>query len=97
MHFITLINYTEKGIKEIKDAPKRVEDARKVAQSFGGDFIHIFYTLGSYDVVAISEFPNPEAAVKSALVIAGAGAVRTETLVAYSVESFKEILKDLPW
>ena len=96
MHFVTLVKYTQDGIKNIKDSPKRVESSKKLAKSFGGEFKQFLYTLGRYDLIVISEFPNPESAAKAALIIAGVGAVRTETLIAFPEKDFGTLLNELP-
>ncbi|MFX0125805.1 MAG: GYD domain-containing protein [Candidatus Hodarchaeota archaeon] len=96
MHYIILGNYTKEGILKIKEAPQRLEQAQKVAKSFGGEIKQFFSTMGRYDFVAITEAPSHEAALKAILVVAGAGAVRTETLTAITAEEFAKILKELP-
>lgn len=94
--YIVLGKFTQEGIQKIKDSPKRLEDARKVAKSIGGDIKKFYYTMGQYDFVAISEAPNDEAMTKALLIIAGAGAVRTETLPAISAAKAAELFKELP-
>ena len=96
MHYIILGKYTEEGVKGMKDAPKRLEQAKEVAKSFGGDIKQYFLTMGRYDFVVIAEAPSNDAVIKSLITVGGAGAVRTETLVAIPFEELGSILKDLP-
>lgn len=56
--YISLINYTEQGVKNIKDAPQRLEAAKAAFKAAGGEMTHVFLTLGRYDLVAISELPR---------------------------------------
>ncbi|MHA2173337.1 MAG: GYD domain-containing protein [Candidatus Hodarchaeales archaeon] len=96
MHYIILGNYTEEGIKNMKDSPKRLEAAQKVAKSFGGEIKQFYLTMGQYDFVSVVEAPSNEAVMKAILTIAGSGAIRTETLVALPTEEYQELLKGLP-
>ena len=94
--FIVLGSFTQEGIENIKDSPKRLEDAKKLSKSLGGELIEFYYTLGRYDFVAIMDMPSIEAMMKGAMKTAGAGAIRTETLVAVPAKhAATEILKDL--
>jgi uncharacterized protein with GYD domain len=94
--YIQLGSYTQKGIENIKDSPKRLEDAKKLAKSLGGEIKEFYYTMGQYDFVAIIEVPNDKEMTKGILTIAMGGNVRTETLKASTVGEMKEILKELP-
>ncbi len=96
MHYIILGKYTEEGVKNIKDSPKRLEAAQKVAKSFGGEIKQFYLTMGRYDFVSVVEAPSNEAAIKALLTIASTGAIRTETLVALPTEEYQELLKELP-
>jgi uncharacterized protein with GYD domain len=94
--YVALGKFTQKGIENIKDSPARLEATRKVAKSLGGEIKEFYYTMGRYDFVAILEGPNDEATMKALLTIAGAGAVRTETLPATPATKAAEIIKGLP-
>ena len=65
--YISLINWTDQGIKSIKDSPKRADTARAVAKKLGCELKKFYLTLGSYDLVAIVEAPDDEAAAKFVL------------------------------
>lgn len=94
--YIVLGKLTQEGISKIKEAPKRWEAAQKVAKSLGGEIKEIYYTLGQYDFVAISEAPSNEAIMKAMFIIGSAGAVKTETLVAIPTKKVAEIIKEMP-
>jgi uncharacterized protein with GYD domain len=94
--YIVLGKFTAEGIKNIKDSPKRLAQAQKVAESVGGKIKKFYYTMGRYDFVAICEAPDEEAMTKSLLTIGSGGAVSTETLTAISAEKGAEIIKSLP-
>jgi uncharacterized protein with GYD domain len=94
--YITLLKYTQQGIKNMKDSPARLEQAKEAIRAAGGE-MHAFYlTMGQYDAVSISEAPNDEAYAATMLAIASAGAVSTETLRAFTEDEYREIIASLP-
>lgn len=94
--FIVLGRYTQKGIEDMKASSERLEAARKVARSNGGEIKEFYYTMGRYDFVAVCESPSVESMTKSLLTISGVGSVRTETLPAMLADKAAEIFKGLP-
>ena len=90
--YIGLYKLTDKGVKNIKGAPKRIEEAIKAAEAVGGKVLGFYTVMGEYDYVAIGEFPNDEVA----LAIGAQGNVRTKTLKAFTKEEFAKIVKKLP-
>ena len=95
-YYITLGNWTDQGIRNVKDSPKRVEAARKAVEKAGGKWQGIYYTMGQYDFVAIMEAPSDEAVMEIALAIGSQGNVRTTTLKAFPVDKAFKIMKKLP-
>ena len=81
--YISLINWTEKGAAEFKDTVDRAEAGKALAGKFGGALKEIYWTLGPYDIVAISEAPDDESATAFALTLASQGNVRTTTMRAF--------------
>ncbi len=94
--YISLVNYTEQGIKAIKDSPKRVDGVRSLAKKLGGEMKDLYLTMGAYDIVAFTEFPDAEAVAKFTLTLNSLGNVRTTTLQAFPEEQFRAIVSDLP-
>ena len=94
--YITLYKLTDQGIKNIKDAPARVDEAVKGLESMGGKLIGFYATFGEYDYVAIGEIPSDELAMAFALALGSKGNVRTASLKAFKREEFKEIVEKLP-
>ena len=93
--FISLLNFTDQGIRNVKDSPDRYEEFRKMAEEKGVRFISVYWTVGHYDVVAILE--GSEEAVTAALLKLGTlGNVRSETLRGYSAEEMKNLINTMP-
>jgi uncharacterized protein with GYD domain len=92
--YITLINWTEKGIGDIKNSPDRADKAKALAKKLGGG-MQLFMTMGTYDLVGIVDMPNDEAMAKFALNVAAGGHVRTTTLKAFDEEGYRSIINSL--
>lgn len=90
--FITLVNFTDQGIRSFKDTTKRAQAFRDLVEEMGGQVKEVYWTLGSYDVVAISEAPDDETATAVALKTASLGNVRTTTLRGFNEQEIKAII-----
>ncbi len=75
--YIMLVNYTQQGIENIKDSPDRLDRARELLQSLGGEVREFYLTMGAYDVVATIEAPDDETVAKFVLAAGSHGNVRT--------------------
>lgn len=94
-HFVTLIRYTPQGITRIKEIPRQLDAVKKAAENAGGKIQAWYLTMGQYDAVSISEFPNDEAAAKFTLSDVALGNVTTETLKAFTEDEFRKIVGGL--
>ena len=89
--YVSLLNWTEQGIKGFKDTVDRAESARKVAADMGGS-IEIHWTVGEVDMVAISEFPDDETATRFLLKVGSLGNVRSRTMRAFDADEMSRIV-----
>ena len=94
--YIILINYTDQGIRNVKESPKRLDAAKKLLKSMGGEFKQFYLTMGAYDLATIVEAPNDEAIAKFALVVGSLGNIRTTTLKAFPEDEYRKIVAALP-
>jgi uncharacterized protein with GYD domain len=94
-HFVTLIRYTQQGMTKIKESPTRLDAVKKAAGKAGGKIHGWYLTMGQYDAVSISEFPNDEAAAKFTLSDSALGNVTTETLKAFTEDEYRKIVGGL--
>ena len=90
--YIALCNFTDQGIRNVKDSTKRADAVKKAAKKFGANMTQIYWTLGNYVLVTIIEAPDDMSATAFALAIGAAGNVRTQTLRAFSKEEMDGIL-----
>ena len=94
--YISLLRFTQQGVEKIKESPARLQRARSAMKAAGGELKAFYLTMGTYDAVVISEAPNDEVGATMMLAIGAAGAVRSETLRAFTEEEYKKIIAALP-
>lgn len=94
--YVVLYKLTEQGVKEIKNAPERIEEGIKAFEAMGGKVLGFYVTLGEYDYVGIGEAPSDEVAMTFMLGLGAQGQVRTTTLKAFTKEELAEMVKKLP-
>jgi len=94
--FIILGSYTQQGIANIKDSPKRIEDFRQLCGANGAEMTSFHLTMGRYDFVVVVDAPDAQVMAKIILTTASKGAVSTETLAALSEQEFTGMLGGLP-
>jgi uncharacterized protein with GYD domain len=92
---IPLLKYTDQGIRNVKETPKRAEAAKEAAKKFGATIKDIYWTLGQYDVVATIDAPDDASVTAFALSIGMAGNVHTQTLRAFSADEMGRIIARL--
>lgn len=93
--YISLIRYTEQGIRNIKDSPSRLDATKKLYQSAGGELKQFYLAMGKYDIVVVSEAPDDEAVARIALSLGALGNVRTQTMRVFSEAEFRKIVGSL--
>ena len=93
--YLSLMNYTDQGIRNVKDSPKRLDATRKTLQKLGGDVKAFYLTQGTYDGVLIFEVPDEAALTHFLLSTGAAGNVRTTTVRAYTEDEFRKHIAGL--
>jgi uncharacterized protein with GYD domain len=94
--YISLINWTDQGIRSAKDTLDRASAAAAAAESMGGKLKDIYWTVGSYDIVTVAEFPDDATGTAFLLALGSQGNVRTTTLRAFDRDEVAEILQKTP-
>jgi uncharacterized protein with GYD domain len=93
-NYISLINWTEQGIKNVKESPKRADAVTSLANKLGAK-MDIFYTMGEFDLVAVTQAPNDDTAMQLLLEIGKLGNVRTKTLKAWTTAEATKVISKL--
>ena len=91
-HYVLLVNWTDQGIRNVKETVHRVEAADALQQKHGLNLEQLYWTVGPYDIVAFGEAPDDESVSAFALELGSGGNVRTTTLRAYDQEEMSSIL-----
>ena len=90
--YVSLINWTDQGIRYFRDTTKRAEDFSKLVESSGGTVRELLWTVGEYDLVSVIDFPDDEAGVAALLQVGSSGNIRSNTLRAFSADEMTGII-----
>ncbi len=90
--YISLLSWTDQGIRNVKESPQRVDDFKKAVEAAGGKVNGFYLTMGKYDVVLIVDLPSDETAAAILLTTGSKGTVRTETMKAFPEDQFRNII-----
>jgi uncharacterized protein with GYD domain len=93
--YIMLLNWTETGVKNVRESPRRLDAARKQLADMGGSFKAFYMTMGEHDMVAVCEAPDDAVAARFALQLGMGGNVRSCTLKAFPEAAYREIIASL--
>jgi len=94
--FMMSLNWTDQGIRAVKDSPKRSEAARELAKKVGVEIKHLYLTSGDSDLVIFVEAPSGDNVAKFALAVSSLGNVRTRTVRAWSADEYRKLISELP-
>jgi len=90
--FVSLINWTEQGVKNFRDTTKRADAFAQMVEKRGGKLKDIYWTLGEYDIVAVTEVPDDETYTALAIELGSMGNVRTTTLRGFDRDEITRII-----
>ncbi len=94
--YLSLINWTEQGIGDVKESPARLDAAKQAVEAAGGRMIFFYMTMGEYDLAMLIEAPNDEAAAGVLLALGSQGSIRSTTMRAFTEEEYRTIIGNLP-
>ena len=94
-HYVILGNWTEEGIRNVKNGPKRSEAFRHAVEAAGGKVLLDLHTMGQYDFVAAVELPSDDVANELALRTGQQGFVRTTTLKGWTSSEFAALVQKI--
>ncbi|HLF61442.1 MAG TPA: GYD domain-containing protein [Acidimicrobiia bacterium] len=90
--YVTLANFTDQGVRNYADTPKRAQAFKDLVEQMGGTLKDIYWTMGAFDIVAITEAPDDETATAAALKVASLGNVRTTTMRGFDMDEVTAIV-----
>lgn len=93
--YIMLLNWTDSGMRNIKESPRRLDVAKKMLSDMGGAFKSFYLTMGDCDMVAVYEAPDDAVAARFSFQVGRLGNVRSRTLKAFPEAAYREIIDSL--
>jgi len=93
--YISLLNWTQKGIEEIKNSPQRLDKAKEMFRSAGVEMKAFYMTVGRYDMVTVVEARDEASLAKAMLAVGSGGHVRSETLRSFTEDEYRKIIGSL--
>ncbi len=90
--FIVLLDYTDQGIRNLRDSPQRADAFTELVEKAGARIVGQYWTIGSHDGVFIMEAPSEETAASVLLQLGAGGNVRTTTLRAFDWAEAQELI-----
>ncbi|GGC98166.1 GYD domain-containing protein [Undibacterium terreum] len=94
--YISLAKFTDQGMRTVKDTTKRADMAKELSGKFGVKMTHIYWTMGEYDMVSITEAEDDAAITAFGYALSANGNVRFSALKAYNRDEVNKILSKLP-
>ena len=94
--FICTLNWTDQGIRAVKDSPKRAKAARELAKKLGVEITEVYLTSGDSDLLLILDTPNGDNIAKFALALGSLGNVRSRTARAWPQAEYEKMVSELP-
>jgi uncharacterized protein with GYD domain len=93
--YIMLVNFTDQGLKGVKDIPNRQDKSRETAKQFGVERKTVWMTFGPYDFVHLYEAPNDEAMAKFVMTLTSFGNLRTTVMRAWDESEHLPLIREL--
>lgn len=92
--FVSLVNYTQDGVEVFAelDGDEFLTQTEEVVEAHGGEVKDFYLTLGQYDAVIVTEFPDAEAGTTALLNLMQSGVAGTETMRAMTLDETREII-----
>jgi len=94
--YVSLTNFTEHGMHDIKDTLKRTEAVKQAAAGMGGRVIGVWWLMGQYDLMIIFEAPDDATAMRGLVATAMQGNTHSTTLRAFSEDEMAKVIAGLP-
>jgi uncharacterized protein with GYD domain len=93
--YVLLCNFTDQGIRSIKDSRARREAARELGKKFGVQIKAFYLAMGAHDLIVHAEAASDDALTKWALSVASKGNVRTTTVKVFPEAEYEKIISAL--
>jgi uncharacterized protein with GYD domain len=93
--YVTLARWTTQGAQTVKESPSRLDAAKKAFAADGVKILHFFMTMGTHDMIIISEAPSDEVVAKAMLTQVSKGGITTQTSRAFTEAEYRKVMGSL--
>jgi uncharacterized protein with GYD domain len=93
--YVMLVNWTDQGIRNVSEGPKRMETAKATLKDMGGEVGSVYLTMGLYDMVVTYDAPDDAVAARFTLMLGKTGNVRTISMKAFPEQAYRQIVASL--
>ena len=90
--YVTLLKFTERGVKDIRDTCKRAAELKAHTKKHGIEIKEQYWCMGAYDGVLIFDAPDDETATAAMLSLASRDNVMTQTLRSFTAAEMTTIV-----
>ena len=94
--YIALVNFTDQGVRQIRQTTERAKALINAGANLGVKIKDIYWTMGAFDALFIAEAPDDETITAFAASMGSLGNIRTQTLRAFSAAEMNKILDKVP-
>jgi len=93
--YIMLLKWTDQGMRQVKDSPKRLDASKRLLKEMGGEIQSVHLTMGEYDLILLYEAPDDAVAARFSMLLGMQGNVRPTSLKAFPERAYREIIGSL--
>jgi uncharacterized protein with GYD domain len=93
--YIALTKWTDQGVRNVTDSPRRLDQSKALLEQMGGRFHSFYMTMGKYDMVILYEAPDDAVAARFTLLLGKQGFVRTQTLKAFPEQAYRQLISSI--
>lgn len=90
--YVSLVSWTDQGIKNYRDTVARANSFRDMVGQAGGRVREVLWTLGEYDIVTVIDAPDEETVMALLLQVAALGNIRTQTMRAMNADEITRVI-----
>ena len=95
VRYLTLVEFTEKGLRDVAQSPERASQFRASVETAGGRVVSLYWAIGQFDGCIVFEAPDEKTATRLLLSLGRQGNVRTRSMRLFDENEFASIVGKL--
>jgi uncharacterized protein with GYD domain len=93
--YLTLIQFTDQGIRDIKDSQYRAARFRGSVEAAGGRVLSVYWAIGEIDGAVVFEAPDEATAARLLLALGRDGFVRTKSARVFEAAELESVMANV--